>query len=199
MRELTVGLIGFGEIGQLVAKKLSGFDTSVQVYDPYVPSDVIEESGAIPTSLERLLETSDVVSLHARHTHGLPPILGKKELEMLKSNAYVINTARAGLLDMDALVDLLKEKKILGAAIDVFENEPIDRNHPILSLPNVTLTSHIAFDTASFYNRSPILWLNGLNEAVRDNNTRTCINFSDHVKVKLEQLKSLWTMKHLTL
>lgn len=191
MHELTIGIIGFGEIGQMVNKKLKGFESTVQVFDPFVPSSFIEESGASAVSLETLLKTSDIITLHARYTAGMKPILGKKELEIVKPNSYIINTARAGLLDMDVLVEKLQEGKIMGAAIDVFEKEPIDRDHPILRLHNVTLTSHIAFDTASFYKRSPVLWWNGVENALYKNNTRSCINDGMEVSEKVKKFKTL--------
>jgi D-3-phosphoglycerate dehydrogenase / 2-oxoglutarate reductase len=193
MRELKIGLIGFGEIGQLVAKKLTGFGSEIQVYDPYQPELFIEKSGAKAVSLDQLVRTSDVITLHARHKQGEPHILGKAELEVLKPHAYVINTARAGLIDMDSLIAILQEGKIMGAAIDVFETEPIGKDHPLLKLSNVTLTSHIAFDTASFYERSPILWLNGIEDAIISGDNRTCLNYSENLHEKLSKLKELWT------
>lgn len=175
MRDLTVGLVGFGEIGRLVFEKLQGFGTSVQVYDPYVTADRVPAGCKLVPDLADLLRTSDVVTLHARHEVGAPPIVTREHVELLRSNAYLINTARAGIIDMDALVEALAAGRIAGAALDVFELEPLPQASPLLSLDNVTLTSHIAFDTAGFYAKSPVLWLEGFRSFLAHGTDRSLI------------------------
>lgn len=144
LRGQTVGLIGFGAVGARVAKKLMGFDTKVIVYDPFVPSDTILRAGCRPVDMDELLIESDIISLHARLTKDTHHMLGTKEFEKMKPTVFIINTARAGLIDESVLVDALKNKKIGGAAIDVFSVEPIPKDFPMLELENVTLTPHLA-------------------------------------------------------
>lgn len=144
MCECTVGIIGFGYIGQRVVERLKGFGSKVVVYDPFIDPEIIKNHGCIPVSLDQLLKQSDFVTVHLRLSEKTEKFIGKKELEKMKSTAYLINTARSGLVDTDALVDALKNKRIGGAAIDVFDQEPLPSDSPFLELDNITLTSHLA-------------------------------------------------------
>jgi D-3-phosphoglycerate dehydrogenase len=153
----TVGLFGFGFIGRLVARKLSGFDVRILVHDTYVDQAEVKAAGCIPVDKETLLRESDFISLHARHLPGNPPLLGAAELALMKPTVHLVNTARAGLIDEKALVEALKAGKIAGAGLDVHPSEPIDPDSEILKLDNVTLTSHIAGTTREALTRSPDL------------------------------------------
>ena len=153
----TIGLVGFGYIGKLVAKKLSGFDVNIVVYDPYTDASVIEAAGAKKVELDELMSTSDFVSIHARLTDQNKNMIGAHELGLMKPTAYFINTGRAGLVDQEALANALAEQKIMGAALDVFTTEPIPADSPFLKLDNVTLTTHIAGTTSEALTNSPYL------------------------------------------
>ncbi|MBN2981662.1 2-hydroxyacid dehydrogenase [Cohnella algarum] len=192
MRELAVGIAGFGEIGRLVAKKLGGFGCRVLAHDPYVPEAAIRGAGAEPASWEALLAESDALTLHTRHSAGSPPLLGADELARMKPGAYLVNTARAGLVDMEALAAALRDGRLAGAALDVFDAEPLPPGHPLLALENVTLTSHIAFDTEAFYKRSPILWREGMNRLLAGSDRRVWINQTALAGERLAMLERLW-------
>ncbi|MFT3875730.1 MAG: 2-hydroxyacid dehydrogenase [Propioniciclava sp.] len=153
----TIGLVGFGYIGSLVAKKLSGFDVRVLVYDPYTAAEVLTEAGVEPASLETVLSESDIVSLHARLSDDNKGMIGAEQIALMKPTAILVNTARAGLIDEPALAEALRENKIAGAALDVFSTEPIPADHPFLDLDNVTLTTHLAGTTADALANSPFL------------------------------------------
>ncbi len=153
----TVGLVGFGNIGRLVAKKLSGFETNTIVYDPYTPEESIRECGCTPVDLDTLFATSDFISIHARLTDQNKGMINAELIGKMKPTAYFINTGRAGLVDQAALANALQEKKIAGAALDVFTTEPIDKDSPFLTLDNVTLTTHIAGTTSDALTNSPYL------------------------------------------
>ena len=160
MRNSTIGLIGFGTIARLVARKLFLFDVDIQVYDPYV-SEADEDLRAYHCAkvpLDVLLKTSDFVSLHARSNQSRP-MLDKEQLDLLRSTAYLINTARPHLINNDYLYEMLKANKIAGAALDVFMNEPVYKDEPILALDNVTLTNHRGGDTVNSYSDSPSMLL----------------------------------------
>lgn len=169
MNGKTVGLVGLGVIGQLVAKKLSSFAVRVLVSDPYVDASQIEELGAKAVSLPELLRESDFVSLHARLSEATTGMLGAKELALMKPTAFLINTARAGLVNEEALLDALQEKRIGGAALDVFWTEPLGENHPLLALDNVTLTPHLAGATQDTLKKTPYLLLQELKAVVASN------------------------------
>lgn len=156
----TIGLIGFGTIARLVVKKLQGWDVDVVVYDPYVSEndpDLVKYN-CRKAELNEVLSTADIVSLHARAS-GDKPLIGREELALMKPSAYLINTARSYLVDYDALYETLRDGKIRGAALDVFQSEPIKPDHPMLTLDNVTLTNHRGGDTVNSYSDSPAMLL----------------------------------------
>ncbi len=154
----TIGLLGFGQTGRLVAEKLRSFDLGrLLVFDPYVDQSEISSLGGEKAELEEVLAESDILSLHVRLTKDTRGMIGRDELRSMKESAYLINTARAGLVDTDALVTALRENWIRGAAVDVFDVEPAPMEHPLFSLDNVTVTNHRAGDTRNSYWKSPLL------------------------------------------
>lgn len=172
----TVGLIGFGYIGRLVAKKLSGFEVNVVVYDPYTSAENITAAGCTKVDLDELLQNSDFVSVHARLTKDNKCMIGERELSLMKPTSYFINTGRAGLVDLNALIKFLEEKKIMGAALDVFTTEPIEEGNGLLKLDNVTLTTHIAGTTTDALTNSPFLLMEDVKKFLTNGNSRFIIN-----------------------
>ncbi|MEK5522161.1 2-hydroxyacid dehydrogenase [Heyndrickxia sp. FSL W8-0423] len=162
MRTRTVGLVGFGHIGQRVNERLVGFGSRVIVYDPYIDPKIIEEAGCISVTFEELLKQSDFVSVHLRLSEKTKHFFSEKEFSKMKKTAYFINTARSGLVDTNALVNALQNKDIGGAAIDVYDIEPLPNDHPFLKLNNVTLTSHIAGTSADTMRNSVEIGLEDL-------------------------------------
>lgn len=144
MCNFKVGLIGLGDIGKKTAKRLKGFGTTVLVYDPYCLKTDVEATGCIPVVLEELLTKSDFVSLHMRLTPETQGMFNKDMFAKMKPTAFFVNTARAGLVDEETLIKVLQEKKIGGAIIDVFHEEPLPVNHPFRMMDNVTLSAHLA-------------------------------------------------------
>lgn len=141
----TAGIIGFGRIGKEVAKRLKAFGLRILVYDPYLPKEVIENFGAVPVALDDLLRNSDIISIHcplAKDTHHL---ISKDKLALMKKTAILVNISRGALIDEEALYKALKRNLIQSAALDVFENEPLEKTNPFLKLKNVIITPHIAW------------------------------------------------------
>jgi glyoxylate reductase len=140
----TLGLLGFGRIGQAVARRSSGFGMRVLFYDPEIESSpVADELGASRVDLETLLRESDFVSVHTPLLPETHHLIGADQLRTMKPTAYLINTARGPVVDEAALAEALKSNTIRGAALDVFENEP--SVHPgLLEVDNVLITPHIA-------------------------------------------------------
>lgn len=152
-RELTgkrVGLIGFGLIGQKLAVLLKPFEVEILVYDPYVSESVIVDLAVNAASLEEVLTTSDVVSVHAGLTPETYHLLDRQRLDLLPPGAILVNTARGEIIDQEALVEKLKEGK-LKAALDVFSEEPLSGSHELRGLENVILTPHRAAHTEEAY------------------------------------------------
>jgi D-3-phosphoglycerate dehydrogenase len=139
----VVGLIGFGAIGKKVAKVLLAFGSKVLVYDPYLKAEDITALGCHPASFDEILEQSDYISLHGRETDETRGMIGDAQIRKMKNTAYIINSARGGLIDHDALYAALKEKRIAGAALDIFEAEPPLPSSPLFELENVTATTHL--------------------------------------------------------
>jgi D-3-phosphoglycerate dehydrogenase / 2-oxoglutarate reductase len=155
LEEKTVGIVGFGQVGRAVARKLSGFGVRLLAGDPFVEDDDIRSAGVEPASLVHVLEEADFVTLHARAAAGAPPLIGQPELRRMKPTAFLVNTARAALVDTTALVEALRNRIIAGAALDVHDEEPLPKDHPLLELDNVTLTPHLASSTKECSEKSP--------------------------------------------
>lgn len=162
----TVGIIGAGAIGKRVANICKVFGCRVLAYNR---SKVTDSSIDRQVSLEELLQQSDIVSLHCPLTSDTKGLISKERLEQMKKSALLINTARGGVVDQEALAEALREGKIAGAACDVFDAEPpLPKDHPLLNAPNTIVTPHIAFASVeSLEQRAEIVfenlysWLDG--------------------------------------
>ena len=156
MKSKVVGLVGFGSIGHLVAHKLiHGFGCRVVAADPFVSAEQMSAEGVEKMELNELLATADIVSLHMRVTPETKGIINAQTLRLMKPDAVLVNTARSGLIDTEALIHALQDKQIMGSALDVFDVEPIPRDSPLLELDNVTLTTHQAGVTVNAFDESP--------------------------------------------
>lgn len=140
----TVGIVGFGNIGRRVAKLMHGFGTDIIFYEKMeVSLPVMADFRAKKVSLEELLKTADVVTLHVPYLKSTRHMIGWEQLCMMKPTAYLINCARGGVIDEQALIRALKEKKIAGAGLDVFDPEPPSPDNPLLKMDNAIATPHI--------------------------------------------------------
>ncbi len=167
----TIGLIGCGHIGQLLIPHLRAFEIRVLVYDPYLAPERCAALGAEKVDLVELLHHADIISLHARVTPETRGMIGAAQFAAMKRGAYFVNTARGPLVDYDALYAALASGHLGGAALDTFAVEPPPAGWPLLKLPNVTLTPHVAgasqetarrkaetviLDVANFYAGRPL-------------------------------------------
>jgi D-3-phosphoglycerate dehydrogenase len=146
LRGKTLGIIGFGNIGRDVAVKAKAFGMKLLTYDPLITEDVAEKFNAKMVDLNFLLENSDVITVHVPLIPETRNLLDAKRISKMKSSAIIVNMARGGVIDENALFNALKEEKIKGAALDVFEKEPPE-NSPLLTLNNVVLTPHLGAST----------------------------------------------------
>ncbi|MCK4598718.1 hydroxyacid dehydrogenase [Candidatus Bipolaricaulota bacterium] len=140
----TIGIVGLGGIGKALCRMLNGFDVNLLTYDPYISPAQAGEFNANLVSFKDLLEQSDYITLHAALTDKTRHLIGEQEFSMMKKTAYLVNTARGGLIDESALVKALQNGEIAGAGLDVFEPEPPRHENPLLHLPNVVVTPHMA-------------------------------------------------------
>lgn len=145
----TLGILGLGKIGTEVAAIAHAFGMRVVAWGPTLTAERAAKSNAAFVSLEDLLRTADVVSVHLALSEQSKNLLNEARLRLMKKSAYLVNTARGTIVDENALIELLKEKAIAGAALDVFLEEPLPQNHPLLALDNVVLTPHLGWPTDS--------------------------------------------------
>ncbi|EIV2084552.1 2-hydroxyacid dehydrogenase [Klebsiella aerogenes] len=151
----VVGLVGLGHIAQLVAGFLSAFGTEIIFYDKYVSGH--ERYEKVDT-LDELVTRADVVSLHARMTPETENLINAHHFGLMKSSAIIVNTARSGLINERDLIDALQAGKIMGAALDTFDDEPLPDDSAFYLLNNVTITPHIAGSTLDAFSNSPKLF-----------------------------------------
>ncbi len=150
----TVGIVGLGNIGRRVAHLLRAFGARILYYDQYPPASNIEsELGVTRMALEDLLRESDIVTVHLPLTGETRGIIGSHELSLMKSTAVLVNTCRGPIVDEIALTEVLREGRLLGAALDVLAQEPTAPDNPLLKLNNVLLTPHVAGVTYDTWTR----------------------------------------------
>lgn len=143
LRERTLGVIGFGGIGRALVKLLAGFGMQPPlVHDPFAPAALVEEHGARSVSLDELLAGADFVSIHCPLTAETRNLIGARELALMKADAYLINTARGGIVDETALAEALAGRRIAGAALDCFADEPLSMAPVFADFDNVLLAPH---------------------------------------------------------
>lgn len=145
LSEKNIGLIGFGGIAREVARRAKVFDMKVSAYDPYVPDNVFNEYGVKKVSFDSIINESDFISIHMPLTDETKNRFSYEEFEAMKPTAYIINTARGGIIDEAALIDALEKGKIAGAGLDVISTEFPGPDHPLFKFSNVVLTPHSAY------------------------------------------------------
>jgi D-3-phosphoglycerate dehydrogenase len=144
LRDLTVGVVGFGRIGREVAARLKPFKCRILVHDPVVAASEIERAGCHPVALPNLLAQSDVITLHCPSTAQTRGMLNRDSLALTKRGVILVNLARGDLIDSPALTEAVQSGQVSAAALDVFAPEPIPADHPILKMDNVIVASHVA-------------------------------------------------------
>lgn len=148
----TVGIVGLGEIGRKVAKRLTGFDVELLGYDPFVTNPPY---GIKLCSLEELVQSSDFITIHVRHTKDTEKLINRGLIARMKPTSYLINTSRSAIVDEEALYEALRDRKIAGAGLDVFNVEPPEKDYPIVAIDNVTVTPHMAGGSKDAFLNSP--------------------------------------------
>jgi D-3-phosphoglycerate dehydrogenase len=148
LRDMVVGVVGFGRIGREVVHRLVAFKCKVLVYDPVVAAEDIERVGAVPQPLDRLFADADIITLHCPSTAQTRGLVSRESIARMKPGVILVNVARGDLVDSVALVDALAGGHVAAAALDVFSPEPIPPDHPILRQEGVIVSAHIASASA---------------------------------------------------
>lgn len=172
----TIGIIGFGRIGQAVARRALGFGMKNLYYEPEKKPHPEFSGQAKYTLLKELLQLSDFVTLHAYLSPESRGMLGKPQFSLMKPTAYLINTARGPMVDHQALFLALKAKQLAGVALDVFDPEPIPQGHPLLGLPNVIITPHIASASLSTRHMMAKMTIENTLAGLREDKIPYCVN-----------------------
>ncbi|WP_457752396.1 hydroxyacid dehydrogenase [Thermococcus sp.] len=152
----TLGIVGFGRIGYQIAKIAKALGMNILLYDPYPNEERAKEVGGKFVDLETLLRESDVVTLHVPLIDATYHLINEERLKIMKPTAILINAARGAVVDTNALVKALREGWIAGAGLDVFEEEPLPKEHPLTKLDNVVLTPHIGASTVEAQMRAGV-------------------------------------------
>ncbi len=147
MRGKKLGLLGYGMISKILAKLFSGYDVEVLAYDPYQSAEALEAAGARKVELDELFREADAISIHIPYTDEAYHLVNAERLALMKKNAVLVCTARGNIVDEAALYEALKNGTILGAGLDVYAEEPLPADSPLLTLDNVILTPHVAAQT----------------------------------------------------
>ncbi len=172
----TLGVVGFGRIGQGMAKRASGFGMRVLYYDVYRRQDLEQSMGVTYADMDTLLRESDFVTLHTDLNESTRHLMNAAAFAKMKRTAFVVNTARGPIVDPQALYEALKAGKIAGAALDVTEPEPIPMDSPLLSLPNCLIVPHIASASVATRGKMAQMAAANLIAGLRGDKLPTCVN-----------------------
>lgn len=176
----TVALAGIGNVGAALARRLLALGVPVIAYDAYTSPEKLAQTGLgavrLVDSLEALFEQGDIVSLHLRLTPETEHMIGMPYFSLMKKTAYFINTARGGLVDQPALIAALQQGCMAGAALDVYDSEPLSADSPLLQMDNVLLTPHIAGTTVDAIPRSPFLLMREADRFLQNGVTDRVVN-----------------------
>jgi len=172
----TLGIVSFGKIPRRLVEKMKAYKFNIIAYDPYVDEEVAAKYSVKLVTFEELLKESDVISVHAPLTEETKGMFGSEQFKMMKNSAYLVNTARGGLIKDDDLAQALKKGEIAGAGLDVLEDENVNCHHPLVSLENVIITPHSAF-----YSEQALkdLQYKAVQEVIRvltGENPKSCVN-----------------------
>ncbi|HMA66620.1 MAG TPA: phosphoglycerate dehydrogenase [Desulfosalsimonadaceae bacterium] len=172
----TLGVIGFGKIGSIVANRARGLRMQVKVYDPVVTPDKIEKAGCKSVSLKELFSSSDYISVHVPKSKKTTGLINKKAFEQMKDGVMLINCARGGIVDEDALYEAMQSGKVAGVALDVFNTEPPPEDYKLLQLDNLIATPHLGASTAEAQTNVAVMVANQIIAYLNTNTVENAVN-----------------------
>lgn len=184
----TLGVIGFGKIGSIVANRGRGLKMRVVVYDPVVTPDKIEKAGCESASLKELYSQADYISVHVPKSKKTAGLINQKAFEQMKDGVMLVNCARGGIVDEDALYEAMKSGKVAGAALDVFKEEPPPEGFPLLQLDNVIATPHLGASTAEAQTNVAVMVARQLISFLKTNTVENAVNTPSVSGKDLEKL-----------
>lgn len=189
LREKVLGVIGLGRVGTGVAKRAKAFEMRVLAYDPFISEDKASELGIELVDFDELLRKSDYITLHLPITVDTRHLLNKNAFSKMKKGVKIINCARGGIIDENALYEAVQKGIVSGAALDTFEEEPLDSSNPLLGLPNLICTPHIASRTHEAQNEVATIVAKGVLAALRSEPVSTSLNIPPVSRDIMETIK----------
>jgi D-3-phosphoglycerate dehydrogenase len=184
----TMGIIGLGRIGSVVAERAKGFAMKVIAYDPFVSKEQAEKIGVEIVELKDLLQRADFISLHSPKV-GDKPLLGKEELNSVKPGVRIINCARGELIDEGALIQAIKDGKVAQAALDVYSKEPVSPDSPLLEVPEIICTPHLGASTGEAQDKVAIAICDQMIDFLKYGSIRNAVNMPSIDEETLKQIK----------
>lgn len=176
----TIGMVGFGHVGRITSERLAGFKPDILTFDPYASDELLRETGVRRVdTLDDVFRQSDFILVQARLTPETERFIGERQFRLMKSDAYFINGSRSRLVDYDALFNILQEGAISGAALDVFDEEPLPENSRWRTLDNVTITTHYGGDTEDTNRTSARLVTEAITEFAQTGKITRAVNAKD--------------------
>ena len=188
LRNKTLGVIGLGKIGAGVAKRAQSFDMNVIAYDPFVSAERAKNLGVRLVNLDELIKVADFITVHMPLTNSTRDMIAISQMRMMKPTVRLINCARGGIINENDLATALTEKIIAGAAIDVFENEPLAEDSPLRNLPNIILTPHVGASTVEAQIGVSVDVAKGIIDALNNRPVATAVNLPHIPSHILEKL-----------
>ncbi|MBQ3450911.1 MAG: phosphoglycerate dehydrogenase, partial [Selenomonadaceae bacterium] len=188
LRNKILGVIGLGKIGAGVAKRAQSFEMNVVAYDPFVSAERAKNLGVELVNLEELIKIADFITVHMPLTNSTRNMISISQMRMMKPTVRLINCARGGIINENDLVTALNDKIIAGAAIDVFENEPLDENSPLRTLKNIILTPHLGASTVEAQIGVSVDVAKGIIDALNNKPVATAVNLPHIPSHVLEKL-----------
>lgn len=172
----TLGVLGLGRIGQEVVRRMKAFGMNVVGYDPFVSTERMQQLGVEPLNVDDICRRADMITIHTPLSPETKNLINADRLSLMKKTVLLVNCARGGIVDEPALADALKAKKIAGAALDVFDSEPIPGDHPLRGLDNAILTPHIAASTVEAQENVALQVAEQVIDLLRNGNIRNAVN-----------------------
>ncbi|QPJ60934.1 MAG: phosphoglycerate dehydrogenase [Candidatus Nitronauta litoralis] len=185
----TLGIVGLGRIGAVVAERAKGFGMKILGYDPFINKERADKLGVELADLDELLKRSDFISLHTPKMEGGKALLGKEQFDIMKPGVRIVNCARGPLIDTDALIEAIKEKKVAQAALDVYEKEPLDPNSPLLDVDEIICTPHLGASTGEAQEKVAVAVCDQLVDFLKFGNIRNAVNMPSIDEETLKQIK----------
>ncbi len=176
LRGKTLGVLGLGRIGQEVCKRMKAFSMDILAYDPFVSPEVMKQLGVEPGTVDEICKSADFITIHTPLSPETKKLINAERLATMKKTCRIVNCARGGIVDEEALAEALTAGTIAGAALDVFENEPIATDHPLRDVANVILTPHIAASTVEAQENVAIQVANQIVDVLLNNNITNALN-----------------------